>query len=76
MGNETGGRQITGYDINGAVYGTPTQLTYSGQQPYRTKQEIPSIYSNYAQELDIDPSTPGIQAEAGNLTNKKWLEYY
>lgn len=74
MGNETGGRQITGYDINGAVYGTPTQLTYSGQQPYRTKQEIPSIYSNYAQELDIDPSTPGIQAEAGNLTNKKWLE--
>lgn len=74
MGNETGGRQITGYDINGAVYGTPTQLTYSGQQPYRTKQEIPSIYSNYAQELDIDPSTPGIQVEAGNLTNKKWLE--
>ena len=74
MGNETGGRQITGYDINGAVYGTPTQLTYSGQQPYRTKQEIPSIYSNYAQELDIDSSTPGIQVEAGNLTNKKWLE--
>lgn len=74
MGNETGGRQITGYDINGAVYGTPTQLTYSGQQPYRTKQEIPSIYSNYAQELDIDPNTPGIQVEAGNLTNKKWLE--